>query len=649
MNEFAGLVTFDGALPDPQTADQLGRAITAQRKGRASARRSDGALFVQRVAVAAGPRHGEQPVSGSDGRDLFVALSRLDNREELGAALSIAPTELAHLSDGLLVLRMFERWGEAGLARCLGAFAFALWNAEARRLILGRDCLGQRALFFHRGRDFVAFATTLGALLALPRVPRDLDERVLANYLAINLHEAHRTFYRGIARVPSRTIVMIDQTSVRHRRYWSPDLDAPPPYLRDEDYVERARELLDRAVAAATCDTPRVAVSASGGFDSSAVAATAARLGRAERITCYVLTPPADLHIDVGPGKYLDERDKVEALARMHPSLDVRFIAPERPHPFEEDSIRYFARTNLPALNPSNLGWFSHLYDAAAVAGHRALLTGTRGNFGLTWHGRFSLLALLHDGQWAEFASELPAVARQSGRSLSRAIASEVLVPGGPAWLRRLLYRLSKGDPDSVAFYSALNPAYVAECDLARQWRAQGFQEPWFRTTGWNGARVRARLLLDFNQFGRDAAAMNFEHHGFELRDPHSDRRLLEFSLCVPEWMYRRNGVPRSFARRVLADRLPREILEEHRRGAQGGAWFRRLDMRRRDVATEIERLEGSPLASRLIDVPRLKRLMSEWPKDEHAAELRKRDFYFALDRGLQVGRFIRWAEGGNA
>ena len=141
---------------------------------------------------------------------------------------------------------------------------------------------------------------------------------------------------------------------------------------------------------------------------------------------------------------------------------------------------------------------------------------------------------------------------------------------------------------------------------------------------------------------------MNGEHHGFELRDPHADRRLLEFSLSVPEWMYRRNGIPRSFARRVLADRLPREILDERRRGAQGGAWFRRLDMRRRDVATEIERLEGSPLARRLIDVPRLKRLMSEWPKDEHAAELRKWDFYLALDRGLQVGRFIRWAEGGN-
>ena len=600
-------------------------------------------------AAASGGRGEPLPLAGGNGRTLFAALARLDNREELGAALNIAPAELARAGDGALILRMFERWGEAGVARCLGAFVFAFWDADARRLILGRDCLGQHALFFHRGRAFVAFATTLPALLALPGVPRELDEVVLANYLALNLNEARRTFYRGIERVPSRTIVTLDNAGTGHRYYWSPDLDAPPPFHREQDYIERARELLDQAIAAATSDTPRVAISTSGGLDSSAIAATAARLGRAGQITCYTLVPPADLRIDVGSGKYLDESDKIKALARMHPALDVRFIAPENPHPFEEDFTRYFARTGLPVLNPANMGWFSFLRDAAAAAGHPALLTGQRGNFGLTWHGRFSLLALLRTGQWAAFAREFSAVARQSGQSLPRTFASEVLVPGGPAWLRRLLYRLVKGDPDSVAFYSALNPEFIAERGLVHQWQAQGFEAPWFSATGWNAARFRARWHFDYNQFARDAAAMNGELCGLELREPLSDRRLFEFLLSVPEWMYRQNGVARSFARRVLADRLPREILDERRRGAQSGAWFRRLNMRRQDIATEIERLDASPLARRLLDVPRLNRLMSEWPKDEHAAELRKRDFHIALDRGLHVGQFIRWVEGGNA
>jgi asparagine synthase (glutamine-hydrolysing) len=247
------------------------------------------------------------------------------------------------------------------------------------------------------------------------------------------------------------------------------------------------------------------------------------------------------------------------------------------------------------------------------------------------------------------FAREWIAVSRQTGRSLPRTFASEVAMPGGPDWLRRLLYRLYKGDPESVAFYSALNPDFMAERDLPRQWREQGFTQPWFRTVGWDAARIRAELLFDRNQFARDMYAMHDEHHGLEVRDPHSDRRLLEFLLAVPEPIYRRNGVPRSFARAVLADRLPREILDERRTGIQAGAWFRRLDGRRNAIAAEVERLDASLLARRLLDVPRLKRLMSEWPADEHAAENRRMEFQRLLGRGLHIGRFIRWVEGGNA
>ena len=277
---------------------------------------------------------------------------------------------------------------------------------------MARDCLGARSLFFHRGRERLTFATSLGALLALPHVPREIDEITLARFLAVDLGEPRRTFYRGIERVPSRTLVTIDRADTRHRHYWSPDFDAAPPYRRDEDYIERARELFDQAVAAATADTPHVAISASGGLDSSAIAATVARLGRAERITCYALVPPPGTEIDVGPGRYLDERDKLEALARMHPALELRFFTDEKPHPFEQDGTRLFARANVPILGPSNLGGFAYIHDAAAAARHSAMLVGSAGNFGLTWEGPFSLPALLRGGQWGMFARDLAAIAR---------------------------------------------------------------------------------------------------------------------------------------------------------------------------------------------------------------------------------------------
>jgi asparagine synthase (glutamine-hydrolysing) len=649
VNAFAGMVAFDAAPPDKQVEEVLCRAMMALRPGGVTTRRLGSALFAFRSPVASNEgRHVVPSFSGRDGSTLFAVVARLDNRDELGAALGLAPSTPASTPDDALLLRMIESRGEAGIARCVGAFAFALWDSQSRRLTLGRDCLGNKSLFFHYGRGRVAFATSLGALLALPGVPREIDEIALAQFMALDCDGGARTLYRGIERVPSRGLAIIDGDGARHRTYWAPNLDAPPPYRRDDEYVSRARELFDQAVAAATSDTPRVAISTSGGLDSSAIAATAARLGAAQSITCFTMVPPAGTQIDVGRFRYLDERDKVAALGRMHPQLTLRLIDSAALHPFDQDATRFFARANLPIMGPVAHGWYAHLSDAVAAAGHRVLLVGNYGNFGLTWRGNFALLALLREWSWIEFARELKAAARQSKRSLARTFVGDVLVPGSPAPLRRLLYRLRGRDPDSVAHYSALNPAFIAEHDLAGQWRRGGF-DPWFGGDGWNPRRYRASRMFDQNQTTRDLGGMAEEINGLEIRDPHRDRRLLEFVLAVPEPMFRRNGVARSFARRVFADRLPPEILNEHRRGAQVPDWFHRLQARRQDIAAEIERLEASPLASRLVDLSRLKRLMMQWPKDEVVAEQRLDDYKFALTRGVHVGQFVRWVEGGNA
>jgi asparagine synthase (glutamine-hydrolysing) len=275
-------------------------------------------------------------------------------------------------------------------------------------------------------------------------------------------------------------------------------------------------------------------------------------------------------------------------------------------------------------------------------------LFGSFGNFGLGWWGSLSLVTLLRTGEWATFVHELSAVARESSRGRPRAFVSDVLMPTMPRALHRLIYRLRGRDPDSVAHYSALNPTFIAETGLAREWRAQGF-DPWFGPRDWNAARLRVHRMFDRNQYARDMRAMSADTYGYEVRDPHADRRLLEFALSVPEPLYRRNGIPRSFARKVFADRLPPDILDERLRGTNTPTWFRFMDAKRQDIASDIGRLEASPLARRLIDLPKLKRLMAQWPKDEQTAEKRRYEFRSALARGVHVGRFIRWVEGGNA
>jgi asparagine synthase (glutamine-hydrolysing) len=645
MSGFVGIVALDGSAISREL-EEFGARALARLGGRTRFSRGAGALLIERHPPGADLQF--QTSTHSPERPLFAALARLDNRDELGSALGLAGAELAQTADAALIQRMFERWGDAGVARCLGAFAFAHWSPAARRLTLGRDCLGNRPLFYHHGADFIVFATSLSVMLALPGVPRALDDLALAQFIAVNNGNHRQTFYRGINRVLSRTLVTFDPAGVQHRTYWSPDLEAPPPYRRDEDYIERARELFDQAVAAATRDTPRVAIATSGGLDSSAIAATAARLGTGDGISCFCMVPPAGTNVDVGPFRYLDERDKVRELGDMYPRLDVRFVAPGSTHADGLDDTRYFARWNVPAFAPAILGTDGYMSDAVTAAGHRVLLVGTYGNFGLTWWGLLALVELARTRQWGGFMRDWRATARANHQSLARALAANLVIPAAsPRW-RRLIYRLRGRDPDSVARHSALNPAFIADTGLARQWQQEGF-DPWFGLRDSNPRRLRAYRLFDHNQYARDGRGAAEELFGYEIRDPHGDRRLLEFALSVPEPMYRRDGIERAFARRVLSDRLPPSILHERRRGANTPTWFRSLDARQKETAADLERLEALPLARRLLDLPRLKQLMQQWPKSENEAERRMPDYRLALARGVHVGRFIRWVEGGNA
>ena len=396
---------------------------------------------------------------------------------------------------------------------------------------------------------------------------------------------------------------------------------------------------------AASAGADEGAIARSGGLDSSAVAATVARQGRVRRIVGNTTVTSGDAEAPVGRQRYRDERGKVTALGRMYPALELNFLAAAEAHPFDVEPARYFAQAQLPRRSGLNLGLVGTLTDA--LAQHPLALFGSLGNLGLSWSGRFALLARLRAGEIAGFARDLPRVLRRDPRGARDVLLSDVVAPAMPASLRRVARRLRGRRADGEAPDGVLNPEFIATHDLPRLWDMQQFG-PGFRIDGWNPKRYRAWAMFDRAGVDRDNTGWAMRSHGVEVRDPFADRRLLEFALAVPEPLYRRDGIPRSFARAVFADRLPPEILHETRRGAGNLDWFGKAGRQRPLWAAEIERLEASATARRLLDLPRLKRLVADWPRHTgpNPRALHERDL---LDRAMHVGGFIRWVEGGNA
>ncbi|MDR3527384.1 MAG: asparagine synthase-related protein [Rhizomicrobium sp.] len=574
---------------------------------------------------------------------MFACIARLANRDELRSVLS-APKDV---DDATLLKMLFERWGADGVARAVGAFAFAHWDGAC--LTLGRDCTRQCTLLFHldEKRNTIAFSSDFGILLSLPEVPREIDEFALANFLVVNGRIPRRTLYRGIERVPARHLVSYDGRTLRHKEYWTPNFTPPAHLRRFEDFVERGRELLDQAVAASLSCHDRVAISLSGGLDSSAVAATAARLFPHRRFACYTKVPPVDFSVPPAAHRYTDEGSKVQALGRMYPNLDLNIFTPQisdTPDVFEQ---RMLSQTQLPLLGVTLAAGMDGFYARVRADGNEATMNGNGGNAGLTWDGRYALVALLRTGSITAFVREIVALARARHRSIARIFATDVLLNTAPEPIRRALRYLKGQRPDSVAAYSALNPEFIAEHDLVGYWRETGF-DPLRKPAVDNPAADCAAFVFDRELGGRHNYNVIDDRNWGETLEPLLDRRLIEFCLQVPRHYFCRDGVDRAFGRAVLADRLPPEILHERRRGGQDFDWFRRLNAQRARIGLDIARMENSPTARRLLDIPRLKRLFAEWPQDEASAERRAWEFQLVLARSVNAFRFIKYVEGGN-
>src|ERR1700712_2790209 len=309
MGGLVGVIRLDGGSVDRST---INRWKTANRSSRVRSERSWASAYTPPPWLASGTSD-PQPFELASGLTLFVE-GRLDERDGVGRALGLAPRER---SDAALMAAAYEAWGPTAHERLYGDFAVALWDERERCLTLARDALGTRGLYYHFDGSAVWFATALHHLLAIPEVPRELDELGLAGLMVRATDTRDRTLYRHIHRVPSGGTVMFRNGTCRKQQYWTLDRIAPVRLPKDDDYVDMARNLLDAAVASRLPPDGLVVTSLSGGFDSGAVTATAARLLGERRLTA--ITRVAGAH---NPYRAFDEKALAGLVARGHRNID---------------------------------------------------------------------------------------------------------------------------------------------------------------------------------------------------------------------------------------------------------------------------------------------------------------------------------------
>ena len=215
---------------------------------------------------------GAQPIHNEDRSVWVVFNGEIFNYVELRRDLELAGHGFYTHSDTEVIVHLYERYGLDFVTHLNGQFAIALWDANARRLVLARDRVGIRPLFYTEARGRLAFASEVKALFALPEIDRAVDPEALAQIFTFWSTLGGTTLFAGVKALPPGHMLVAEAGALRIRRYWDWDFSMPPDARRNvADYAEELRALLVDAVRLQLRADVPVGAYLSGGLDSSAI------------------------------------------------------------------------------------------------------------------------------------------------------------------------------------------------------------------------------------------------------------------------------------------------------------------------------------------------------------------------------------------
>jgi len=213
-----------------------------------------------------------QPMSNADGSVWITFNGEIYNFRELRADLEARGYRFRTQSDTEVIIHAYEAYGRDCLARLRGMFAFAIWDARTRVLLLARDRVGKKPLFYWIGRDRLLFASEIKALLVDRAVPLAPDPRAVDHFLALHYVPAPNTAFQGIYKLPAAHWLEVRDGQIETGRYWKLRY-TPKQHLTEQDAVAELRWRLAEAVRLRLVSDVPLGAFLSGGVDSSAVVA----------------------------------------------------------------------------------------------------------------------------------------------------------------------------------------------------------------------------------------------------------------------------------------------------------------------------------------------------------------------------------------
>ena len=468
----------------------------------------------------------------ADARVAVLADARLDNARELLARLSAHEEQDRGGVSGLLGAA-YLRWGVASFSYLRGDFAALIWDPVNARLILGRDPMGMRGLYYRPRPDGVLVATEAKQIRSLPGVPQAPDQRMAAAFLTGCFGAADWSYHEGIRQVKPGHVLVYSPNSERELRIWELAPDESLLGESRERYEEVFRDLFLDSVRARLKPAGPAGIFLSGGVDSGAIASAVGYLGKTQELSASLST----YSWDFGALEQCDERHLSRLITDHYglPAWEVRaddagpFSGyPEIPGPDLDDPI------HSPFQSIMERG-----FRVAQNHGVGTLFTGMRGDL-VAGPLDMDYRSLIKEGRWMAAAEELRIHAHALGAPLPQLLGHEVIQP---AWSRfrevgwRRLRTPSVGraaSPPADGFPGWIRSDWAAKVGL-EEILAEYREPP--APPGMTAFQSRRFQLLSMPMHQKMATAheRRVARHGLHASDPWSDVRLARLAVSIPQ------------------------------------------------------------------------------------------------------------------
>ena len=501
-------------------------------------------------------------MSNEAGTIWLVFNGEIYNHEELRSRLR-SPRQFRSRTDTEVLLYLYEDYGPRCLEFLRGMFAFAIWDERTQRLLLARDRLGKKPLFYSTRNGTLSFASELKALLVDGPRP-DIDPVALHHYLTFQYIPAPLTIFQGVRKLLPGHALVYEDGKLSESAYWSLRYDDKPPRRRDDEYREEFTSLLREAVRLRLMSDVPLGAFLSGGVDSSSVVAMMSTLN-AQPVKTFSIGFKEDAFNELPHARAVAEQFKTEHHEFVVEPSAIE-IMPTLVRVYDEP---YADSSAIPTYYVSQL---SRQFVTV-------VLNGDGGDELLAGYPRYRF------SPFDRIAARWLGAGRETGvrRALGRLAST---TPAGSGWrnrLERVTAPFSRTYLRRICYFSSEEKQrlYRPEFSEAVRGHESGdLLDHWFDEAPASDLLDRL-LAVDTRNYLPDDLLVKVDRatmaHGLEARSPLLDHKLIEFAATLPVDCKLRNGQSKYLLKASMRGILPDRILDRDKQGfgVPIDRWFR--------------------------------------------------------------------------